>query len=135
MADVETYMATVNRAYRSERGRKDMRDDFQRKRQMQHPIRGQSSQPPTKRPYQGPPKGPNPQGQQQQRTQGQQRPQQQGSSAPRSGGFPVCREYRALLGNLLPLLLRNISENSKTPRTCLRTLTDRPSELRTVLGI
>ncbi|KZV54726.1 hypothetical protein F511_41774 [Dorcoceras hygrometricum] len=60
MADVATYMAAVNRAYRSERGRKDMRDDFQRKRQMQQPVRGQSSQPPAKRPFQGPPKGPTP---------------------------------------------------------------------------
>ncbi|KZV22209.1 hypothetical protein F511_28150 [Dorcoceras hygrometricum] len=78
MADVETYMAAVNRAYRSERGWKDMRDDYQRKRQMQQPIRGQSSQPPAKRPYQGPPKSPSPQGQRQQRQQGQQKPQQQG---------------------------------------------------------
>ncbi|KZV52457.1 hypothetical protein F511_20651 [Dorcoceras hygrometricum] len=39
MADVETYMAAVNRAYRSERGRKDMRDDYQRNRQMQQPVR------------------------------------------------------------------------------------------------
>ncbi|KZV32022.1 hypothetical protein F511_23135 [Dorcoceras hygrometricum] len=32
MADVATYMATVNKACWSERGRKDMRDDLQRKR-------------------------------------------------------------------------------------------------------
>ncbi|KZV16826.1 hypothetical protein F511_40746 [Dorcoceras hygrometricum] len=89
MADVETYMVAVNRAYRSERGRKDMRDDYQRKRQMQQPVRGQSSQPPAKRPYQGPPKGPSPQGQQQQRQQDQQRPQQQGASAPRPVEFTV----------------------------------------------
>ncbi|KZV37623.1 pentatricopeptide repeat-containing protein-like [Dorcoceras hygrometricum] len=64
-----------------------------------HPIlppndhKGQSSQPPAKRPYQGPLKGPSPQGQQQQRQQGQQRPQQEGASAPRPVGFPVCKEY------------------------------------------
>ncbi|KZV30386.1 hypothetical protein F511_23017 [Dorcoceras hygrometricum] len=40
MADVATYMAAVNRTDRSERGRKDMRDEFQRKRQMQQPVRG-----------------------------------------------------------------------------------------------
>ncbi|KZV30160.1 starch synthase 3, chloroplastic/amyloplastic [Dorcoceras hygrometricum] len=48
----------VNRAYWSDRGRKDMRDDFQRKRQLQQPARGQYSQQPAKRPFQGPPKGP-----------------------------------------------------------------------------
>ncbi|KZV25122.1 DNA/RNA polymerase superfamily protein [Dorcoceras hygrometricum] len=48
MADVETYMAAVNRAYRSERGRKVMRDNFQRKPHMQQPVRGQSSQQPAK---------------------------------------------------------------------------------------
>ncbi|KZV37805.1 hypothetical protein F511_26837 [Dorcoceras hygrometricum] len=58
MVDVETYMAAVNRAYRSERGRKDMREDYQRKTQMQQPARGQSSQPPAKRPFQWPSKGP-----------------------------------------------------------------------------
>ncbi|KZV21046.1 hypothetical protein F511_36610 [Dorcoceras hygrometricum] len=76
MADVATYMAALNKTYRSERGRKDMRDDFQRKLQLQQPVRGQSSQPPAKRPFQGPPKGPTPQGSHQQRPQGQQRPQQ-----------------------------------------------------------
>ncbi|KZV16403.1 hypothetical protein F511_34967 [Dorcoceras hygrometricum] len=76
MADVGTYMATVNRAYRSERGRKDMREDYQRKIQMQQPARGQSSHPPAKRPFQGPSKGPSQHVQQQQkRPQGQQRPQ------------------------------------------------------------
>ncbi|KZV30023.1 hypothetical protein F511_41077 [Dorcoceras hygrometricum] len=58
MAYVTTYMVTVNRAYRSERGRKYMRDDFQRKRQMQQPVGGKSSQQPAKRPFQGPSKGP-----------------------------------------------------------------------------
>ncbi|KZV50344.1 hypothetical protein F511_36266 [Dorcoceras hygrometricum] len=67
MADVETYMAAVNMAYRSERGRKDMRDDYQMKCQMQQPVRGQSSQPPVKRHFYGPSKGPSQQGQQQQR--------------------------------------------------------------------
>ncbi|KZV48617.1 hypothetical protein F511_26971 [Dorcoceras hygrometricum] len=70
MVDVATYMSAVNRAYRFERGRKDMRDDFQRKRQLQQPVRGQSSQQPAKRPFQGPPKGPSPQGSQQPRPQG-----------------------------------------------------------------
>ncbi|KZV29448.1 hypothetical protein F511_29292 [Dorcoceras hygrometricum] len=51
MVDVDTYMATVNMAYRYERGRKDMRDDFERKHQMQQPVRGQSSQQPGKRPF------------------------------------------------------------------------------------
>ncbi|KZV17611.1 hypothetical protein F511_33330 [Dorcoceras hygrometricum] len=59
-------MAAVNRTYRSERDRKDMRYDFQRKRQMEQPVKGQSSQPPAKRPFQGPLKDPTPQGQQQQ---------------------------------------------------------------------
>ncbi|KZV46305.1 hypothetical protein F511_20654 [Dorcoceras hygrometricum] len=43
MADVETYSGAVNRLYRSERGRKYMRENYQRKRQMQQPTRGQSS--------------------------------------------------------------------------------------------
>ncbi|KZV36031.1 hypothetical protein F511_31454 [Dorcoceras hygrometricum] len=63
MTDMETYMAAVNRSYRSERGRKDIGDDFQRKRQMQQPVRGQYSQQPAKRLFQGPSKGPYPQGQ------------------------------------------------------------------------
>ncbi|KZV38652.1 hypothetical protein F511_35773 [Dorcoceras hygrometricum] len=58
-----------------------MREDFQRKRQMQQPVRGQSSQPPAKRPFQGPSKGPSLQ---------QQRPQ--GASAPRPVDFSVCKE-------------------------------------------
>ncbi|KZV26919.1 hypothetical protein F511_41168 [Dorcoceras hygrometricum] len=58
MADMNTYMDTVNRAYWSERGRKDMRDDFQRKKQLQQPTKGQSSQQPMKRPFQGPHKAP-----------------------------------------------------------------------------
>ncbi|KZT75776.1 hypothetical protein F511_47199 [Dorcoceras hygrometricum] len=94
MADVETYMAAVNRAYRSERGRRDMREDYQRKRQFQPPVRGQSSHPPAKKPYQGPSKGPTQQGQQH-RPQGQQRPQQQGASAPKPGGYQTyqtCKE-------------------------------------------
>ncbi|KZV45497.1 hypothetical protein F511_08000 [Dorcoceras hygrometricum] len=62
MTDVATYMAAVNRAYRSESGRKDMRDDFERKRRMQQPTRGQSSHQPAKRPFQGYSMGPNPQG-------------------------------------------------------------------------
>ncbi|KZV50300.1 hypothetical protein F511_38955 [Dorcoceras hygrometricum] len=95
MADMETYMAEVNRAYRSERGRRDMREDYQRKRQFQPPVRGQSLHPPAKKPYQGPSKGPTQQGQQQHRPQGQQRPQQQGSSAPKPGGYQTyqtCKE-------------------------------------------
>ncbi|KZV18756.1 hypothetical protein F511_13029 [Dorcoceras hygrometricum] len=94
MADVTSYMAAVNRAYRSERGRKDIRDDFQRKCQMQQPVRAQTSQPPTKRPFQGPSRGPTQQGQQPYRPQGQQRPQQQGASAPRLGGFLIYKECR-----------------------------------------
>ncbi|KZV52398.1 hypothetical protein F511_33539 [Dorcoceras hygrometricum] len=87
MADVTTYMATVNRAYRSERGRKDMREDYQRKRQIQPSVRDQSSHPPAKRPFQGPSKGPSQQGQQPHRPQGQ-----QGASAPRPEVFPICKE-------------------------------------------
>ncbi|KZV35560.1 hypothetical protein F511_32445 [Dorcoceras hygrometricum] len=41
MADVSTYMSAVNRAYRFERGRKDMRDAFQRKRSQQPRPQGQ----------------------------------------------------------------------------------------------
>ncbi|KZT75239.1 hypothetical protein F511_47736 [Dorcoceras hygrometricum] len=40
MTDVTTYMTAIKRAYWSERGRKDMRDDFQWKRQLQQPARG-----------------------------------------------------------------------------------------------
>ncbi|KZV49176.1 hypothetical protein F511_04445 [Dorcoceras hygrometricum] len=93
MAHVETYMEVVNRAYRSERGRRDMRDEYLRKRQIHQPVRGQSSQPPAKRHFQGPSKGPSQQGQQQQqRPHGQQRPQQQGACVPRPTEFPVFKE-------------------------------------------
>ncbi|KZV50966.1 hypothetical protein F511_09100 [Dorcoceras hygrometricum] len=92
MADVTSYMAVVNRAYRSERGRKDMRDDFQRKRQMQQPVRAQTSQRPAKRPFQGSSRGTNQQVQHPHRPHGQQRPQQQGASTPTPGGFPICKE-------------------------------------------
>ncbi|KZV49677.1 hypothetical protein F511_22633 [Dorcoceras hygrometricum] len=69
-----------------------MRYDFQKKRQLQQPVRGQSSQQPAKRPFYGPPKVSNAQGSQQQRPQGQQRQQQQGASAPRPGGYPIRKE-------------------------------------------
>ncbi|KZV53149.1 hypothetical protein F511_16484 [Dorcoceras hygrometricum] len=42
-----------NRDYRSERFRMNMRDEFQWKRQLQQPSRGQSSQKLAKRPFQG----------------------------------------------------------------------------------
>ncbi|KZT76153.1 hypothetical protein F511_46821 [Dorcoceras hygrometricum] len=60
---------------------------------MQPPVRGQSSHPPAKRPFQGPSKGPTQQGQKQYRPQGHQRPQQQGASAPKPGGYHTCKEY------------------------------------------
>ncbi|XP_073120568.1 uncharacterized protein [Henckelia pumila] len=44
MADVATYKAAVNRAYRSETGRREMQAEYQRKRYFQQPSRGQSSQ-------------------------------------------------------------------------------------------
>ncbi|KZV18566.1 hypothetical protein F511_44460 [Dorcoceras hygrometricum] len=94
MADVETYMAAVNRAYRSERGRKNMMEDYQRKRQMQPPVRGHYLHPPAKKPFQGPSKGPTQQGQQQYRPQGQQRPQKQGASALKPGGYHTCKECK-----------------------------------------
>ncbi|XP_073131937.1 uncharacterized protein [Henckelia pumila] len=53
MADVATYKAAVNRAYRSEIGRREMQAEYQRKRQFQQPSRGQSSQQPVKRSYLG----------------------------------------------------------------------------------
>ncbi|XP_073127686.1 uncharacterized protein [Henckelia pumila] len=43
MADVATYKAAVNKAYRSEIGRREMQAEYQRKRQFQQPSRGQSS--------------------------------------------------------------------------------------------
>ncbi|XP_073158686.1 uncharacterized protein [Henckelia pumila] len=94
MADVVTYKAAVNRAYRSEIGRREMQVDYQRKRQFQQSAREQSSQQSAKRSYLGSSEGPNPPRPQQQRPQGQPRQQQRqkGAAAPNAGGLNFCRQ-------------------------------------------
>ncbi|XP_073153154.1 uncharacterized protein [Henckelia pumila] len=58
MMDVTTYEATVSRALRSEKGRREMQREQQSKRQFQPGFQRASSQPPVKKQYMGPSKGP-----------------------------------------------------------------------------
>ncbi|XP_073136996.1 uncharacterized protein [Henckelia pumila] len=69
MDKVANYKAAVNRALRSEQGRREMHAAYQHKRQLQRPFRGQYSQL-AKKQFTGPTKGPNPP-RPQQRPQGQ----------------------------------------------------------------